>query len=162
MNTLPANARPCHRDERHGLYVGRSCPLCPRPQVAQEVIGCGSQFGITTDPALATVGRPSVAKAKRTMEAPKLNGTEQRWQAANPAHIPFPLRLRWGKCMNYTPDFMGAAGLVGAQRPVLIEVKGGFIRDRDLVRFKGCAAEWGWLFEFQLWQWKDRKWTQLL
>ena len=54
--------------------------------------------------------------------------------------------------MTYKPDFMGAAGLLGSQRPVLVEVKGGHIFDRDICRFKGCAAEWGWLYEFQMWQ----------
>ena len=150
MTALPANARLCHRCAEH--YIGRACPKCP-PALA------------SASPAAPAAPRavPKLAAAPRvrSMEAPALNKTEQRWQTANPSHIPFPMSLRWGKCMTYKPDFMGAAGLVGSQRPVLIEVKGGHIFDRDIVRFKGCSAEWGWLFEFQLWQWKDAKWTRL-
>ena len=95
------------------------------------------------------------------MEAPALNKTEQRWQTAHPSHIPFPLSLRWGKCMTYKPDFMERQPSENGSDVTLIEVKGGHIFDRDIVRFKGCAAEWGWLFEFQMWQWKGSKWTRL-
>lgn len=100
-------------------------------------------------------------KPARPMSAPALNKTEQRWQDAHPSHIAFPLRLRWGKCMNYKPDFMdmikdGKPNL----RPRLIEIKG-FERSRDIVRFKGCAAEWSWLFSFELWEWKNKTWARI-
>lgn len=120
-------------------------------------------------------GKPGDVKliksvAKRGMSAPALNKTEQRWQDAHPSHVPFPMSLRWGSCMSYKPDFFWKEGTAivnrsgeveGDERPILIETKGGHIRDRDIVRFKGCAAEWGWLFDFQMWQWKDRKWTRI-
>ncbi len=63
--------------------------------------------------------------------------------------------------MNYSPDFMDKFNGSHSGKTTLIEIKGGHIYERDRVRFKGCAAEWGWLFEFQLWQWKDRQWTRL-
>ena len=71
------------------------------------------------------------------------------------------MSLRWGKCMTYKPDFMERQPSENGPDVTLIEVKGGHIFDRDIVRFKGCAAEWGWLFEFQMWQWKGSKWTRL-
>ncbi len=67
----------------------------------------------------------------RTMSAPALNKTEQRWHSDHPSHLPFPLRLRWGKCMNYAPDFMGICD-EKTGRPILIEVKGGHIFDRGI------------------------------
>ena len=97
-------------------------------------------------------------KAKRTMSAPALNKTEQRWQSCHPEQKPFPMSLRWGKSMRYSPDFLDENP---CHRPRLIEVKGAHIYDRDIVRFKGCAAEWGWLFQFEMWMWKDRKWTRI-
>ncbi len=106
---------------------------------------------------------PVRPKAPRTMSAPALNKTEQRWQDEHPSHIPFPMSLRWGNCMYYKPDFMEDGRVNGEPilKPRLIEVKGAHIYSRDLVRFKGCAAEWGWHFTFELHQWKDRKWTRL-
>ena len=152
MTALPANARLCHRCGEH--YIGRTCPKCP-PALAS------APQAAPVAPRAADVPRLVTAPRVRSMEAPALNKTEQRWQAANPNHKPFPMSLRWGKCMTYKPDFLGAVGLVGSQRPVLVEVKGGHIFDRDIVRFKGCAAEWGWLFAFELWQWKNRDWKRL-
>ncbi len=97
----------------------------------------------------------------RTMSAPALNKTEQRWQDAHPCHHPFPVKLRWGKCMVYSPDFLFKNIVEKWAKPILIEVKGGWIESRDICRFKGCAAEWGWLFDFRMMQWKDRKWTRI-
>jgi len=62
--------------------------------------------------------------------------------------------------MNYKPDFLNRHEMVKGKAK-LIEVKGAHIYERDIVRFKGCAAEWGWLFRFEMWQWKEGAWTQL-
>ena len=75
------------------------------------------------------------------------------------------LTFRWGrdpqtrKAMRYTPDFV-VFHRDHDRSFRLVEVKGTFIRDRDLVRFRGCRAEWDGL-RFELWQWKDQKWTRL-
>jgi hypothetical protein len=42
-----------------------------------------------------------------------------------------------------------------------IEVKGPHIFDRDIVRFKGCRAEWP-EFHFQMWQLKKGEWSRIL
>lgn len=108
------------------------------------------------------VEKRSSRKPARKISAPALNKTEQRWQDAHPAHIAFPMSLRWGKCMTYKPDFLQRSNYFpNALPPVVFEVKGAHIYDRDIVRFKGCAAEWSWLFEFQMWQWKNATWTRL-
>ncbi len=68
------------------------------------------------------------------------------------------ITLKWGDVMRYTPDFIV---FTEGEIDKLIEVKGGFIRDRDLVRFKGCRAEWKTWFDFELWQKKAGSWTRL-
>ena len=69
------------------------------------------------------------------------------------------VRLGWGDCMVYKPDFT-------ARRPdgriELLEVKGAHIRDRDIVRFKGCRAEWKDFFIFEMHQKKDHQWSRIL
>lgn len=74
------------------------------------------------------------------------------------------IRLKWGhdlktgSSMHYCPDFV--VFLKDSERPLLIEVKGKHIRDRDIVRFKGCRASWP-EFDFQMLQWKNGCWTRL-
>lgn len=70
------------------------------------------------------------------------------------------IRLAWGDCMVYKPDF---SVLQPSGRGKVIEVKGAFIRDRDIVRFKGCRAEWKDWFDFEMWQRDENKrWNQIL
>lgn len=61
------------------------------------------------------------------------------------------IRLKWGKdpnsgaAMRYLADFVVFHG----EDITMIEVKGGKIWDRDIVRWKGCRAEWPqFKFEF--------------
>ncbi len=64
-----------------------------------------------------------------------------------------------GKPMWYTPDFI--VWMANGQTE-LHEVKGGHIFAKDLIRFKGCRAEWGLHFRFALHQKKNRMWRRLL
>lgn len=76
------------------------------------------------------------------------------------------ITLRWGanpkngEEMRYTPDFIvrGANGVT-----YLVEIKGGHIFSRDLVRFKGVRAEWSqtFKFEFEMWQRKAGEFRQI-
>ena len=69
------------------------------------------------------------------------------------------LTLVWGDGMRYKPDFACRR----ADAPLLlVEIKGGHIWSRDLVRFKGCRAEWKSVFDFELWQKKAGLWNRLL
>lgn len=68
------------------------------------------------------------------------------------------LTLRWGDGMRYTPDFVAFPSFPGAP-PMMIEVKGGHIWDRDIVRFKGAKASWP-EFGFQMWQRKNGQWKK--
>ena len=75
---------------------------------------------------------------------------------------PFPLVLHWGldaegHYMTYSPDL--SYEIEG--RMILVEVKGAHVRSRDIVRFKGCRAEWP-QYGFEMWQWADRQWTRVL
>lgn len=70
------------------------------------------------------------------------------------------VRLLWGGGMTYTADW-------SARRPdgkiEIHETKGVHIFDRDIVRFKGCRAEWQHWFVFHFHQrQKDGTWHQLL
>jgi hypothetical protein len=76
------------------------------------------------------------------------------------------ITLHWGGGMRYTPDWF----VIVTQAPTysfkafrsrLIEIKGAKIWDRDIVRFKGCKAEWP-EFEFEMWQRTEGRWNRLL
>lgn len=84
---------------------------------------------------------------------------------------PFGIRLAWGmdpetgKQMIYTPDFYVLMAEF-RQNPYVsdqkvIEVKGPHIWPKDLIRFRGCRAEWP-RFRFELHQ-RDRegRWNRL-
>jgi hypothetical protein len=97
----------------------------------------------------------------------KMNGTERDFLAwtkrcLTPSHVVIyqPIRLRWGGNMHYKPDFGIRLRSTGAMR--LIEVKGPHIFSRDIVRFKGCRAEWQDLFSFEMWQVDSGIWRQIL
>lgn len=70
------------------------------------------------------------------------------------------LTLRWGDGMRYTPDYVVYGWAI--DRPICIEVKGAHIYDRDLVRYKGCRAEWKQHFDFQMHQKKAGTWSRIL
>jgi hypothetical protein len=74
------------------------------------------------------------------------------------------VRLLWGGGMTYTADFsVKRTRLCGMDKIKVVEVKGAHIRDRDIVRFKGCRAEWLEWFDFEFHQRnKDGTWHQLL
>lgn len=70
------------------------------------------------------------------------------------------VRLAWGDGMAYKPDF---SVLQRDKTITLVEVKGARIWDRDIVRFKGCRAEWKDWFGFEMHQrQKGGAWTKLL
>jgi hypothetical protein len=71
------------------------------------------------------------------------------------------VRLLWGGGMTYTADF--SVRHAPFEAITLVEVKGAHIRDRDIVRFKGCRNEWQHWFNFEFHQRnKDGTWTRLL
>lgn len=105
----------------------------------------------------------------RGTEPPKMNRTEAEFEVLLKAQISHGqileyrfqgIRLRWGGGMYYKPDFTVRRTDGGI---VLIEVKGPQIWDRDIVRFKGCRAEWNRWFDFQMMQRDANKtWSRLL
>ncbi len=88
---------------------------------------------------------------------------------------PFGIKLEWGadpvtgKPMVYSPDFFVIRARYGngalQESPLLgitlIETKNAYIYPKDLIRFKGCRAEWGDKFEFELWQKSEGEWRKL-
>lgn len=68
------------------------------------------------------------------------------------------ITLRWAD-MRYTPDFL-VIDLTIYARIKLIEVKGGHIWDRDIVRFKGARAFWP-EFAFEMHQKTKKGWKRL-
>ncbi len=84
---------------------------------------------------------------------------------------PFGMTLEWGcdpetgKPMRYTTDFTvflaTAAQPIGQEKNIrLIETKG-YVHPQDLIRWKGCRAEWGHVFEFQMHQKSQGEWRRL-
>jgi len=67
------------------------------------------------------------------------------------------ITLRWAD-MRYTPDFVVIKFVPAPLN--FIEVKGGHIWDRDIVRFKGARAYWP-EFEFEMWQKRGTRWCRL-
>ena len=65
------------------------------------------------------------------------------------------IRLRLGHRLHYTPDFW-VLRADGTQE--LHEVKGGFVREDAVVKFKAAAAMWGRAYRFYLAQWKGGEW----
>jgi hypothetical protein len=72
---------------------------------------------------------------------------------------PFGIRLEWGahpdtgKPQVYSPDY--TVWEVAAVFLKVVECKGPHIFPKDLIRFRGCRAEWGMWFRFEMWQ-KDK------
>jgi hypothetical protein len=122
------------------------------------------QFG--DQAAIATMEKDAKKKMRQTRQMNKTETEfarilEAKKQRGEITDYKFEgIRLRWGESMWYKPDFVarGANGVT-----YLYEVKGGHIWSRDLVRFKGCRAEWRPYknFEFEMWQKKAGQWTQL-
>jgi len=88
------------------------------------------------------------------LEAQKRTGEIDEWKFEG-------VRLLWGGGMTYTADFSVRRTQRG--RIKVVEVKGAHIRDRDIVRFKGCRHELEEWFDFEFHQRnKDGTWTRLL
>lgn len=111
-----------------------------------------------------TLGKIRVPKAPnkteaeygRILEAMKRRGEILRYEYVG-------ITLRWAD-MRYTPDFVvflprmfAAFRLLSIK---LIEIKGGHIWDRDIVRFKGARAYWP-EFQFEMHQKKGGIWTRI-
>jgi hypothetical protein len=92
------------------------------------------------------------------LEAMKRRGEIVAWKFEG-------ISLSWGadpktgKPMWFTPDF--TVWVYGAIQVGLIEVKGAHVFSRDLVRYKGCRAEWGMWFIFQMHQKKQGEWKRI-
>lgn len=123
--------------------------------------GAAQAMGSTNPKGKASVS-PPLSRMNKTeseyaliLEAMKRRGEILRYEYEG-------ITLRWAD-MKYTPDF-----IVFGQFEVddefleikLIEVKGGHIWDRDIVRFKGARAYWP-EFQFELHQRKGGQWTRL-
>lgn len=106
-------------------------------------------------------------KKLRVASAPEMNQTEREFAALLNARwlegkikgwIFQGIRLAWGDGMIYKPDF---AVLQLNDRITIVEVKGGHIWSRDIVRWKGCRAQWKDFFDFEIWQKEGGRWTQI-
>lgn len=81
------------------------------------------------------------------------------------------ITLRWPDGMMYTGDFSVVTSLApmgcttdtegAAQRITIIEVKGAFLREDALVKFRAARANWP-LYRFEMWQLAGGEWAQIL
>jgi hypothetical protein len=117
-----------------------------------------------------TLEKLKVTKPKKMRgAAPKMTQTEREFEVllkAQKSHDEIQdykfegVRLAWGDCMVYKCDF---SVVQRSGRMKLIEVKGPHIFDRDIVRFKGCRAEWKRWFDFEMHQRDANKtWNRIL
>lgn len=95
------------------------------------------------------------------LEAQKRRGEILEWRFEG-------ITLAWGcdpvtgKPMRYTPDFYVVQSPIGGKMPIiLMETKGPFIRQKDLIRFKGCRSDWP-MFRFEMHQKTKEGWSKLL
>jgi hypothetical protein len=99
------------------------------------------------------------------LEAMKRRGDIIEWRFEG-------ISLSWGldpktqKPMWYTPDFTVFRNewcdepAEGGYPIAIIEVKGPHIYEKDLIRFKGCRADWP-QFQFEMHQKKGGEWLRL-
>jgi hypothetical protein len=125
--------------------------------------------GILGDPTKKTTGKGRLRNVRKRvmnkterefsfiLEAQKRTAEIDDWKFEG-------VRLLWGGGMTYTADFsVRRTRLEGGGRIKVVEVKGVHIRDRDIVRFKGCRHEWEEWFDFEFHQRrKDGTWHRLL
>lgn len=74
--------------------------------------------------------------------------------------IPFysfeAITLQWGDGMKYTADWVVFAAPI-----TLIEVKGGYKWQKDVIRYKGCSAQWRDFFDFEMHEKKNGIWQRI-
>lgn len=140
--------------------VTASAPVAPNPTDSPATT-CGEVYGARKK---RTSNVRKGGKMPNQTEARMLAICEARKRAGEIDSYRYEgLTLRWGRdaktgqAMNYTPDVVTFKG----KDCTLIECKGAHIYERDLVRFKGCRAEWS-EYTFELWQYKKGAWTKVL
>ena len=62
-------------------------------------------------------------------------------------------KVKLGNRLYYTPDFGVVWAPELAMKKTFIEIKGGFIREKSIIKFKAAAAKFP-EYTWQLWQWK--------
>ena len=56
---------------------------------------------------------------------------------------------------NYTPDFL----VIEDEQLTFIEVKGAFVRKIGVLKFDMAVQQYGNLFQFEMWMWKNGEWA---
>ena len=136
------------------------------PNASQSTIEANQQLSCPSDPRIGPNDILSAPRAKRgvmnktesefalMLEAQKRAGEILRYEYEG-------ITLRWAD-MRYTPDFVVIGNCYESGYPVnmrLIEVKGGRIWGRDIVRFKGARAYWP-EFAFEMYQKTKQGWKR--
>lgn len=112
-----------------------------------------------------------IEKKTRREKSQKMNDTESRFALILEAKkrrgeiLDFRyegMALRWGvttegQYMSYCADFT----VFDSEGITLIEVKGAHIRDRDIVRYRGCRADWP-QFRFEFHQYSKGEWRKVM
>lgn len=134
------------------------------PHVYQQGASVGDTRAALVCAGKAAAPEPKHAKFEQKSKTP--NKTEQRYldileakkrRGEINSYRYEGMSLRWGDGMRYTADVVVFCG----KEITLIEVKGPHIHQKDLIRFKGCKAEWK-EFNFELWQEVKREWKRIL
>lgn len=158
-----------------GLLMSRS--EVESHQRKHGFLGGGDNNGITMPQVSVPKSRMNGTETAYSLilEAMKRRGDIIEWRFEG-ISLAWGVDPRTGKPMYYTPDFWVLDGTISKESdlsatwnvmpPVeytkvrLIEVKGAHIFAKDLIRFKGCRAEWP-MFAFELHQKKGGEWNRI-
>lgn len=161
---LPDNPTPTMRALNPHLWPeGQHSPEC-------QCAACLKPANVAPAPTKGTGkgkprGRAAMNKTEtaysQILEAMKSRGEIKRWEREG-------ITLRWPDGMTYSPDFAVWELATDPfpedhtrERLVFIEVKGPFIREDALVKFRAARAHWP-EFAFSMMQLKKGEWTQIL
>lgn len=127
-----------------------------------------------------SLGAPQVVVEDKPLPKPRMNKTETEFSLMLEAQKRRGEILEWrfegislawgcdpvtGKPMWFTPDFYVVQSPIRGMPPItpiiLMETKGPFLRQKDLIRFKGCRSDWP-MFFFELHQKTKGGWAKIL
>lgn len=93
--------------------------------------------------------RPKKRSLSEQMMAAKLERQLKLDEILSYQEQPLSLTIGTNTC-KYTPDFLVRTG--ACAKPLLIECKGKHKWEDAVVKFKAAKLIWGWLFNFEMWE----------
>lgn len=151
----------CGLEGRDGIYMGHkdTCPKSLFPDISVFPSNEGKKLNKTL-PKPVKMTRPE-KEMGMILEAQKRAGeiVDYRFQG---------MSLAWGRdpetgiLMRYKCDWVVFTGIRTNDLCAIkiVECKGKHIFPQDMIRFKGCRAEWP-MFQFEMWQLSGGEWRRV-